>query len=202
MLYEAGEAVRYLYFPTRGVFSVTVPMSDGALVESATVGSEGLLGIEPFLTDHPVSMGRTLLLVPDGTVLKLRVECFRREIAAGGTLRSQVGRYAHAYLATVMQTAACSALHHVQQRCARWLLRAHDLMQRNELRLSHESLATMLGVTRPTISAAAQTLQDEGLISYAHGVLRICDREGLEAAACPCYDAIRSHFERVGLASS
>jgi hypothetical protein len=96
----------------------------------------------------------------------------------------------------MMQTTACNALHHVQQRCARWLLMTHDRMHEQDFHLSHEFLAVMLGVQRPTVTTVAGGLQQAGLIRYTHGRVSVLDRRGLEAASCECYAIVRAHFDR------
>ena len=109
-----------------------------------------------------------------------------------------MGRYTQVVISQMMQSTACNALHQVQQRCARWLLTTHDRMHEQDFHLSHEFLAVMLGVQRPTVSIVAGTLQDAGLIRYTHGRVRVLDRKGLERAACECYSIIRGHFDRMG----
>jgi CRP-like cAMP-binding protein len=112
-------------------------------------------------------------------------------------LHDILGRYTQVVIAQMMQTTACNALHQVQQRCARWLLMTHDRMHEQNFTLSHEFLAVMLGVQRPTVSVVAGTLQAAGLIRYTHGRVKVQDRRGLEAAACECYPIIRAHFDRL-----
>lgn len=197
VLYKLGEPLRHVYFPNGGVFSITTSLRDGTTVEAATVGDEGMLGIEAFLTDGAVSPGETLLQVPDTNTEVMSVEHFRRAIAEQGALSDLIGRYTQVVIAQMMQSTACNALHHVQQRCARWLLTTHDRMHEEDFSLSHEFLAVMLGVQRPTVSVVAATLQEAGLISYTHGHVSVRDRKGLEAAACECYPVIRAHFDRL-----
>ena len=108
-----------------------------------------------------------------------------------------LGRYTQVVIAQMMQSTACNALHQVPQRCARWLLMTHDRMHEQDFHLSHEFLAVMLGVQRPTVSVVAGTLQEAGLIRYKHGRVTVRDRKGLEAAACECYAIIRAHFDRL-----
>lgn len=135
--------------------------------------------------------------VPDTDAERMSVEDFRRKVAAGGALHELMGRYTQVILAQLMQSTACNARHEVPQRCARWLLMTHDRMQRQDFNLSHEFLAAMLGVGRPTVSVAARTLQDSGLIRYTHGRVTVRNRKGLEAASCECYAIIRAHFDRL-----
>ena len=193
-LHRAGEPVRNVYFPDGGVFSVTRPLPDGTAVEAAAVGREGMLGIEACLCEDPVSVGQTLLQIPGGPLRALSVHAFRRELEGRGTLYTVVTRYAQVFLAAVIQSAACNALHDARSRCARWLLLAHDRMRHGEFRLSHETLATVLGASRPTVTLAALRLQDEGLITYSHGRVRVVNRPGLERAACLCYPMLRLPF--------
>jgi CRP-like cAMP-binding protein len=127
----------------------------------------------------------------------MSVEDFQREGAERGALRDLIGRYTQVVIAQMMQTTACNALHQVQQRCARWLLTTHDRMHEQDFHLSHEFLAVMLGVQRPTVSIVAGTLQEAGLIRYTHGHVTVRDRKGLEAASCECYSVIRAHFDRL-----
>jgi CRP-like cAMP-binding protein len=183
-----------VYFPNGGVVSITTVLPDGTTVEAATVGDEGMLGIEAFLREDAIAPGETLMQVPDTNGERLSVEAFRREVARHGALHDIMGRYTQVVLAQMMQTTACNALHDVQQRCARWLLMTHDRMHEQDFTLSHEFLAVMLGVKRQSVSVVAGTLQKAGLIHYTHGRVAVMNRQGLEAAACECYPLIRAHF--------
>jgi CRP-like cAMP-binding protein len=195
VLYKQGEPIRYVYFPNGGVVSIVTALEDGTTVEAATVGCEGMVGLEAFLRDDAIAPGDTLLQVPDTSAEKLDVDTFRRHVAEHGALHDLMGRYTQVVIAQMMQTTACNALHDVQQRCARWLLMTHDRMHEEDFRLSHELLAVMLGVKRQTVSVVAGALQDAGLIRYSHGRVTVLDRKGLEATACECYSIVRAHFE-------
>jgi CRP-like cAMP-binding protein len=197
VLQKSGEPIRTVYFPNGGVVSITMALSDGTTVEAATVGDEGMLGVEAFLSEDAVAPGETLMQVPDTDAMTLTVEQFRAELAKRGALFDLVGRYTQVLIAQMMQAAACNALHQVHQRCARWLLMTHDRMHEQDFRLSHEFLAVMLGVQRPSVSVVAGTLQEAGLIRYVHGRVTVTNRRGLEAAACECYPIIRTHFDRL-----
>lgn len=198
-LYNAGDRLEHVYFPTGGVFSITTVLPDGTMVEAATVGDEGMLGIEAFFRPDAVAPGRTLLQVPDGEAVQLGIEAFRRKCAQRGALYDLMGRCAQALIAQMMQSTACNALHPVHERCARWLLMTHDRTHLQDFHLSHEFLAVMLGVQRPTVSVVAKKLQDVGLISYRHGQVRVLNRQGLERASCACYVAIRRSFDSIGM---
>jgi CRP-like cAMP-binding protein len=197
VLQKQGEQIRSVYFPNGGVVSITTVLSDGMTVEAATVGDEGMLGIEAFLSDDAVAPGEILMQVPDTNAEMLGVDTFRREIAEHGALHDLMGRYTQIVIAQMMQTTACNVLHHVQQRCARWLLMTHDRMHEQDFILSHEFLAVMLGVHRPTVSSIAKTLQDAGFIRYEYGRVKVLNRKGLESASCECYRIVRAHFDRL-----
>jgi CRP-like cAMP-binding protein len=197
ILQKQGEPLPFVYFPNTGVCSITHVLSDGKSVETTTVGNEGIIGIEAFLTHDPIAPGETLIQVSDTTAERLTVEAFRRELAYHGTLFVLAGRYVQLAIAQMMQLAACNVVHQVQERCCRWLLMTQDRVNRADFALSHEILATMLGVRRQTVTLVAQALQHEGLIACSRGRITIVDRPGLESAACECYSAIRHHFERL-----
>ena len=197
VLYTRGEPIRHVYFPNGGVVSITTALSDGTPVEAATVGDEGMLGMEAFLGDDAVALGDTIMQVPDTNAEMLGVEDFRREFAHGGAMRHLIGHYSQVFIAQMMQTTACNAIHQVPQRCARWLLMTHDRMHQQDFTLSHEFLAVMLGVQRPTVSLVAAKLQRAGVIRYTHGRVTVRDRNGLEKASCECYAIIRAQFERL-----
>jgi CRP-like cAMP-binding protein len=197
VLYKRGEPIRRVYFPNGGVVSITTALSDGTPVEAATVGDEGVLGMEAFLCDDAVASGNTLMQVPDTNAERLNVKDFRRELAHGDALRRLMGRYTQVFIAQMMQTSACNAMHPVPQRCARWLLMTHDRMHQQDFTLSHEFLAVMLGVRRPTVSVVAAKLQRAGLVRYTHARVTVRNRKGLEKASCACYAIIRAQFDRL-----
>jgi CRP-like cAMP-binding protein len=194
----AHEPVRDIFFPNGGVASLTAGMQNGAMVEIATVGDEGLIGVSACFGEG-LAGGEAMMQVPDTSAEVLPVEIFRRELARGGPFLDNVQRYAQGLLLLMMQSTACMALHPVHERCCRWLLMTHDRVRRDEFHLSHEFLAMMLGSTRPTVTVVAGTLQKAGLIKYTHGHITILDRPGLEAASCECYETVRNHFARLNL---
>lgn len=151
--------------------------------------------IEPFFGDDATAPGHTIMEVPGGTLARLDVGVFRRELEAGGALQRLVRRYVSFFVSQTVHVSACNALHHVQQRLARWLLLAQDRLDDTpSLRVSHEFIAMILGARRPTISVAAAALQRAGIISYSHGRVIVRDRLELEAAACSCYAILRSQL--------
>lgn len=197
-LLDHGVIASHVYFPNGGVYSVTNQMRDGQLVEVATVGIEGMLGVSVFLGDS-LGTGRTLQQVPNGLLPTMTVARFLKYVAEPGPFREQIARYSQAHLLQVMQCTACNALHDLEQRCSRWLLQTHDRVDGNEFQLKHEFLAIMLGSTRPTVTVALGGLQKAGIISSRYGRISILDRKKLEAASCECYDVIAGHFRRLGV---
>ncbi len=197
-LHAHRAAIRNVYFPNGGVFSVTNEMRHGPPVEVATVGWEGMLGIGVFFGAR-TGIGRTFQQVPDGSLPSMAVARFVKETAAAGPFRRVVNLYAQANLLQIMQCTACNALHSVTQRACRWLLQTRDRVEDDTFALKHEFLAVMLGVQRPTVTIVLRSLQRDGLISTRYGRIRIVHRRRLEAASCECYGVIRAHFARLGL---
>ena len=193
-----GTPVTEVYFPNGGVFSVTNEMRDGALVEVATVGIEGMLGIGVFLGDRS-GAGRTFQQVPNGPFPSMTADRFIKESAIPGPFHDVLALYAQANLLQIMQGTACNALHPVKQRCCRWLLQTQDRVGSREFLLKQEFLAIMLGVQRPTVTLVIGTLQDAGLITSRYGRIRVVNRRMLERASCECYKVIQAHFHRLGL---
>jgi CRP-like cAMP-binding protein len=188
-----------VYFPNGGVVSVITAMADGRLVEAATIGDEGMLGIEAFFGGGATAQNEVTMQVPDTNIEVLSAAAFRREIIRGTALQELIGRYARALLAQMRQSAACNALHAIRGRCCCWLLQTHDRVHADEFVLSQEFLAIMLGVRRQSVTAVARSLQEAGAISYKHGHLKVLNRERLEAGSCECYRAIRAQFVRLRL---
>jgi CRP-like cAMP-binding protein len=198
VFHRLNEPVTQVFFPNGGVASVTAAMKNGSMVEIATVGDEGLVGISAMFGDRTVG-GATMMQVSDTDAEVLSVEVFRQELDRRGAFFECTQRYSQGYLILMMQSTACIALHPVHKRCARWLLMTHDRVRQDEFHLSHEFLAMMLGSTRPTVTVVAGSLQKAGLIKYRHGRVTILDRRKLEAAACECYSTVKAHFDRLGL---
>lgn len=196
-LHEQGRRIRDVYFPNGGVFSITTRLRDGSLVEVATVGREGMLGVGTFLGDR-AGTGRTFQQVPDGPLVVLAVSRFVKA-AAGRTFHELMALYTQAMLLQTMQCAACNARHNVRQRCCRWLLEIHDRVDADDFPMKHDFLAIMLAVRRPTVTIVLGDLQETGIISTRYGRLRVLRRRQLEAASCECYAVIRGHFARLGL---
>ena len=190
-----GEAVEYVYFLNGGVGSITTAFEDGTMVEAATVGDEGFLGIEAFFGRDPIATGESLMQVPDTDAERMSVAAFQEEIAQHGAFHDLIGQYAQQTTAQLMQSTACNATHNVEERCARWLLQTHDRTHGRDFHLSQEFLGIMLGVRRQSVGLVAGTLQRAGLIRYTHGRVSILDRSALESASCECYHVLRNRFD-------
>lgn len=196
VLQKADDAVQRIYFPGGCVCSITQVMADGQMAGTATVGKEGFIGIGA-LFEGDLEAGEATVEIAEGAAQVMDAKEFRREMERRGPFYNVMCRYAHAFVASLMQSVACNALHPVEQRCAKWLLETHDRMGRDEFPLSQEVLAGMLGVRRASVTLAAGTLHRAGLVDYSYKRIVICDRTGLEAASCECYAAVKGYFARL-----
>jgi CRP-like cAMP-binding protein len=197
LLHHQGERIEQIYFPNGGVISIVTVLSNGVTVEGATIGVEGLVGIPAFFHDAPESPFESVVQVPDTDMMSLDLRVFRQELTRAGALQKGVERYAQVLMALMMQSNACNAVHAVHQRCARWLLMVRDHVGADEFQLSHEFLAQMLAVQRPTVSDVAGALRRKGLITYKHGRVHVANGGELEKVACECYDVMRKRFDEL-----
>ncbi len=198
LIYEAGGPIGYVYFPIDAVISIVTVMRDGTHIEVVTVGREGVTGAQGLL-DDAIASQLTYCQVA-GEAYRMPFPQFVELCEAFEPLRALAQRYLSAQLDVMAQAIACNRLHYVNERCARWLLMTHDRVGRSDFPLTHEVLATMLGVRRAGVSIAAAALQQTGSIRYSRGRFSVVDRESLELAACECYGAINQAFERRRLA--
>jgi len=193
VLHRPGEPIEYVYFPGGGFISELTVLESGAMVEISTVGREGMVGI--FASDGQESApSLTMVQAATDVCYRLRAERFREEMDRRSAFHQLMMRYMHVHVGLIMQSTACNAMHTVEQRLARWLLMAHDRVGTDKFPLTQEFVAMMLGVSRPSVTIVAGTLQKAGLITYHRGHLEIVDREKLEAASCECYRAVRDLF--------
>jgi len=195
-LHEAGEPIREVYFPGGGFCSIVTVLKDGTMVEVATVGREGMLGVSAILNGD-LSPSATMVQAETDTCYKMSAGAFRSEMDRRDAFYELLTRYAQALVGFIMQSTACNAVHSVEQRLARWLLLAHDRVAKNEFPLTQEFVAMMLGASRPTVTLVAGTLQKAGLITYHRGHVTIVDREKLESASCECYRAATERLNNV-----
>ncbi len=194
-LYRQDGPLSHIYFPTSGMCSVVSVTDDDKLVEAATIGYEGMIGI-PVVLGLDFSPIKAVSQV-SGKGLRMPLLPFLQAMEPGGPLDSLLRRYTAFCLRYAYQTIACNALHSVQERMCRWLLMTHDRVREEQFILTQEFLAEMLGVRRQSVTVIAGTLQTAGLLAYRRGVMRILNREGLEAASCGCYEVTRSSYERI-----
>lgn len=194
-VFEADRPSQYVYFPLSGVISVHTKMHDGMAVEVATIGREGMVGLEVFLGGGQTPASAFCQIA--GRAARIGADAFREVVRDNAPLTTLLLRYTQATLVQVAQSVACNRLHLIEERCARWLLMTHDRVSGNRFDLTQEFLAEMLGVRRPSVSIAASILQRAGFIRYSRGRVEIVDRAGLESAACECYSVIAREYERL-----
>jgi hypothetical protein len=171
-------------------------MEDGSMLEVATVGPEGLVGVSAINGDT-ISIGEAFIQVEGEPAEVLPIEIFRAEMNRRGAFHDLMARYGQAFLSMVMQSVACNGLHSAEQRCSRWLLMTHDRVGSDEFPLTHEFLAMMLGVRRPTVTLVLADMHRAGILSYTRGRMRITDRRRLEQASCECYRQTQNMFRRL-----
>jgi CRP-like cAMP-binding protein len=195
ILYETGGPIDYVYLPRTCVISMVTEMANGAVVEFATVGNEGLVGFPAFLGTER-SSHKVMCQIP-GAAARMSVRDFRRHVGAAGTLRMLMQRYTVALFAQIAQHAACNRVHTVERRLAKWLLLCHDRVTSDEFPLTQEFLAQMLGVRRASVNQVVSRLRKDGAITYRRGVISVVDRKRLEAESCECYFAMRDEISRL-----
>jgi len=190
VLVDADSSLDHVFFPDSGVISVVAVYPDGSIIEMATIGREGGTGFQAVFGSK-TSSARLLVQVP-GTAARMSRQAFARAIQEVPNFLALVHAHVLAFLEQVMVSAACNGAHNVRQRLARWLLMMRDRHDGNELPLTQDLLAEMLGVHRPSITNAAQSLQRDGLIACGRRRVTILDRDGLIAASCECYRLVRA----------
>lgn len=193
VLFGPQEVVGKVYFPLSGVVSLVTTMLDGAVIETATIGREGVVGM-PMMLDMGGVANATAVSQVHGAAVTVRKELFRDEMGRGDHLYALVHEFDHALFTLVAQNVACNRLHNMVQRCARWLLMTHDRVGADEFFLTQEHLSQMLGSRRASVTQAVAPLRDTGAIRYRRGDVTILNRAALEAKACECYDVARNLF--------
>jgi CRP-like cAMP-binding protein len=195
MLYESGVALRYVYFPTTAVVSLVSSMQDGASVEVAVVGNEGLVGVCAYMGGRCSLSGA--VVQSGGHALRMSARAIAWHASHSDAFMQQLLGYTQALFTHMAQTAACNRHHELDQKLCRWLLLNLDRRHGNELAVTQERIAGMLGVRREGVTGAALKLQKAGLIQYRRGRIAILDRPGLERRSCECYSVVRQAYERV-----
>jgi CRP-like cAMP-binding protein len=194
-LYESGDRLNHVYFPTTAIVSLLYVMENGASAEIAIVGNEGIVGIALFMGGE--TMPSRAVVQSAGDAYRLKGQVLTQEFNRAGALQHLLLRYTLAMLTQMAQTAVCNRHHSVDQQLCRWLLLSLDRLPANELSMTQELIANMLGVRREGVTEAAGKLQHAGLIHYSRGRITVLDRPGLEARVCECYDVVRQEFRRL-----
>jgi CRP-like cAMP-binding protein len=195
VVYESGDHLRFVYFPTTSIVSLLYVMEDGASAEIAIVGNEGLIGIALFMGGETTPS--RAIVQSAGAAFRLDAQILKQEFIRGGPVQRLLLRYTQALITQMAQTAVCNRHHSIDQQLCRWLLLSMDRLPSNELKMTQELIANMLGVRRSGVTEAALKLQDAGLIRYGHGNIQVLDRPGLENRVCECYRVVKREFDRL-----
>ena len=195
VVYESGGQMDHIYFPTTAIVSLLYTMENGASAEMGMAGNEGLVGVALFMGGN--TMPNRAVVQSAGRAVRMKAGDLRDEFARGGAFQRLLLRYTQALLTQMSQTAVCNRLHAIEQQLSRWLLLSHDRLDSDELVMTQELIANMLGVRREGVTHAAGRLQEQGLISYVRGRITILDRRGLEATVCECYKVVKDEYERL-----
>jgi CRP-like cAMP-binding protein len=195
VLYEAGEELKYVYFPVTSIVSLLCILESGASAEIAMVGNDGIVGVSMFMSGK-TTMSRAVVQNA-GTGYRLKTKFLKEEFSLSGSMTQLLLRYTQALITLMAQTAVCNRHHSLEQRFCRWLLLSLDRLESNELLVTQELIANMLGVRRETVTEAAGKLQRMGVIHYQRGHITVLDREKLETHCCECYQVVKNEFDRL-----
>jgi CRP-like cAMP-binding protein len=195
VVYEFGGHLDYVYFPTTSIVSLLYTMENGTSAEMGLTGNDGVVGIALFMGGG--TMPNRAVVQSAGRAIRMRAKQLQAEFALGGKFQQLLLRYTQALITQISQTAVCNRLHTVEQQLCRWLLLSHDRLQSDELVMTQEMIADMLGVRREGVTVAAGRLQDAGAISYVRGRINILDRSVLEQTVCECYQVVKDEFDRL-----
>ena len=195
VLYESGEPLRHLYFPTTSVVSLLILTESGASAELAVAGREGVVGVGLFMGGES-TQSRAVVQIA-GHAVRLPVADLKREFTSGGPLQVALLRFTQALIAQMSQTAVCNRHHSLEQQLCRWLLLSLDRVDSDELRMTQQLIADMLGVRREGVTLSAAKLQEKGVIRYSRGLIKVIDRRGLERQVCECYGVVKREYDRL-----
>ena len=195
VLYEFGGRLDYVYLPTSSIISLLYTMENGATAEMGLTGNDGVVGIALFMGGE--TMPNRAVVQSAGAAVRMKAKVLQEEFKVGGQFQRLLLRYTQALITQISQTAVCNRLHSVEQQLCRWLLLSHDRLSTDELIMTQELIADMLGVRREGVTVAAGHLQDIGAISYVRGRIQILDRQKLENTACECYRVVKDEFDRL-----
>jgi len=195
VLYESGEKMRDVYFPTNCIVSLLYEMENGAQAEIAVIGNEGIVGLALFMGGE--STPNRAVVQSAGCAYRLSSAAIKKEFGLNGPLLRLLLLYTQSLITQMSQTAVCNRHHSLDKQLCRWLLLSLDRLNSNELVMTQELIANMLGVRREGVTVAAGDLQDAGLISYQRGRITVLDRPGLEKRVCECYQVVKIEFDRL-----
>ncbi len=195
VLYESGDKLDCVYFPTTAITSLLYIMENGATAEIGVIGNEGISGHALFLGGD--STPSRAIIQSAGNGYKMKAKDLRAEFALGGVFQKMLLRYTQALMTQISQTAVCNRLHAVEQQLCRWLLLSHDRLDSDKLVMTHDLISNMLGVRREGITLAAQKLAKRKLIKNVRGTIMIVDRQGLEEVVCECYRVVNNEYNRL-----
>jgi CRP-like cAMP-binding protein len=195
VVYEFGGHLDYVFFPTTSIVSLLYTMTNGTSAEMGLTGNDGVVGIALFMGGG--TMPNRAVVQSAGSAIRMKAKVLQDEFARGGSFQHWLLRYTQALITQISQTAVCNRLHAVEQQLCRWLLLSHDRVKADELIMTQELIADMLGVRREGVTVAAGRLQDVGAISYVRGHIKILDRERLEEIVCECYRVVKDEFDRL-----
>jgi CRP-like cAMP-binding protein len=195
VLYESGATLRHIYFPTDSIVSLLYIMQDGATAQIAVVGNEGAIGVSLFMGGE--STPSRAIVQSAGFAYRLTGSRLKREFVRHGELLHVLLRYTQSLITQMAQTAVCNKHHSLDQQLCRWLLLSLDRLSGNELKMTQELIANMLGVRRETVTEAAGKLQKQGAIRYVRGAITVLDRPLIEALSCECYGVVKRETDRL-----
>jgi CRP-like cAMP-binding protein len=195
VLYEPGGTLSHVYFPTNSIVSLLYVMENGASAEIAVVGNEGIVGVSLFMGGESTPSRAVVQSAGEG--FRLRAQMMKEEFNRAGPVLHLLLRYTQALITQMAQTAVCNRHHSLDQQLCRWLLLSLDRLQNNELVMTQELIANMLGVRREGVTEGALKLQQDGLIRYARGRITVLDRSGLEKRTCECYAVVKKEYDRL-----
>ena len=195
VVYEFGGRLDYVFFPTTSIISLLYTMENGSSAEMGLTGNDGVVGIALFMGGG--TMPNRAVVQSGGLAIRMKAKVLQNEFSRGGKFQRLLLRYTQALITQISQTAVCNRLHSVEQQLCRWLLLSHDRVPGDDLIMTQELIADMLGVRREGVTVAAGRLQDAGAISYVRGHIKILDRKGLEETVCECYKVVRDEFDRL-----
>ena len=195
VLQESGTVISHVYFPTTSIISLLYVLEDGASTEISVIGCEGVLNIAQIMSGH-ATLSRAVVQSA-GAALRVRASVIQHDFEHSNQVRHLMLRYTEALMSQMTQTAVCNRHHTLDQQLCRWLLLSLDRLRSNDLRMTQELIANMLGVRREGVTSAAVKLQKSGLIEYSRGLIHVLDRMGLEARSCECYAVVKREYDRL-----